>query len=546
MSKITVNLTEQEIVVPSTSGDVPASPYTGLFTGAGQASGAVIGVGALLLLFAAIGITIKVVNKNKAHRNFAKNTKFHISKAPIIGLSVLVVALVGVGFAAFHAESNTGSASAAGDSGDTLKIAVDDAELNIVPSADGTFGTVLQSVKVTVPTEAGYTLGVYADSAGLVNEENKKSAIVGVEDSATGAALTANTWGFSLEKPDSETAKVWSAMPSSETDLAVLRNVQAATDKDDTTKVYYGVNANTDLPLGKYSTVINYVAVANNPVTYMQDVATIKAELTEVGDTMQAVDKRDDKTYWVTKMADGNIWMAQNLDLDLDSTKTYTSADTNVSANWKPSSSTRSQVSAWEDNITTPESYDPGDVYYYNSAAEGNDILYSSLNDCVAAHHTSDECAHYHVGNYYNWSAAVADNDTSDIATRYYNAPGSICPAGWNLPMGTDANNTAASREYNTLLYAAGVAGSATDSGYATQGFNKIRSNPLYFVRSGYVRDSLLQGGQVGQYWTSTVDDFGTAQLQSFKMIFNSTVLHPAAAVSSTAADGVSVRCMLK
>ena len=78
MSKITVNLVDQGIAVPD----------TGQFTSTTGANGAVIGVGALLLLFAVIGIGIKLVNKNKAHRIFSKNTKFHISKAPIIGLSV--------------------------------------------------------------------------------------------------------------------------------------------------------------------------------------------------------------------------------------------------------------------------------------------------------------------------------------------------------------------------------------------------------------------------------------------------------------------------
>ena len=533
MSKITVNLVDQGIAVPD----------TGQFTSTTGANGAVIGVGALLLLFAVIGIGIKLVNKNKAHRIFSKNTKFHISKAPIIGLSVLIVALAGAGFAMFHGESSTGSVSAASDSGDTLTIAVDDAELDIAPSADGAFGAVMQAVKVTAPTEAGYTLGVYADSADLVNEEDKKSVIAGLEESAVNVALTANAWGFSLEKTEDAATAVWSAMPSAGTGLAILKNTQTATAKDDTTNVYYGVNANTDLPLGKYSTVINYVAVANNPVIYMQDVATVKAELTEVGDTMEAVDMRDNKTYWVTKMADGNIWMAQNLDLDLDSTKTYTSEDTDVSTTWKPSSSTHPQDEpTWEKSTTAPESYDPGDVYYYNSATTGDDIAYSSLEDCIADNHTSDECAHYHVGNYYNWSAAIADNDTSDMNTAFENAPGSICPAGWNLPMGTDANSTAASREYNALLYAAEVAESDTGNGYTAQGFNMIRSNPLYFVRSGNYNGIAENATQIGEYWTKTLDQSKSAYL----MRFNTQTVWPASGVAAGTSRGISVRCMLK
>ena len=48
------------------------------------------------------------------------------------------------------------------------------------------------------------------------------------------------------------------------------------------------------------------------PVT-MQETTKIKAKLTNVGDTMQATDTRDGKKYWITKLADGNIWMTQNL-----------------------------------------------------------------------------------------------------------------------------------------------------------------------------------------------------------------------------------------
>ena len=34
--------------------------------------------------------------------------------------------------------------------------------------------------------------------------------------------------------------------------------------------------------------------------------------------TKQLRDIRDGKYYWVTKLADGNCWMTQNLDLDLN------------------------------------------------------------------------------------------------------------------------------------------------------------------------------------------------------------------------------------
>ena len=60
-------------------------------------------------------------------------------------------------------------------------------------------------------------------------------------------------------------------------------------------------------------------------------------ELQNNGDSMQVIDQRDGKKYWVTRLADGNIWMTQNLDFDIvadeqDSTviKTLTSEDTDL------------------------------------------------------------------------------------------------------------------------------------------------------------------------------------------------------------------------
>ena len=42
--------------------------------------------------------------------------------------------------------------------------------------------------------------------------------------------------------------------------------------------------------------------------------STICADAAE-NDTAQLTDTRDGKKYWVTKLADGNCWMTQNLDL---------------------------------------------------------------------------------------------------------------------------------------------------------------------------------------------------------------------------------------
>lgn len=48
----------------------------------------------------------------------------------------------------------------------------------------------------------------------------------------------------------------------------------------------------------------------------MQNIAQHKDELV-LEQQYQMMDKRDNKIYWVAKLADGNVWMTQNLDYDL-------------------------------------------------------------------------------------------------------------------------------------------------------------------------------------------------------------------------------------
>ena len=48
------------------------------------------------------------------------------------------------------------------------------------------------------------------------------------------------------------------------------------------------------------------------------------------------VDIRDNKLYYVSKLKDGHCWMTQNLDLEIDTTRTYTHNDTDLG--WDPDS----------------------------------------------------------------------------------------------------------------------------------------------------------------------------------------------------------------
>ena len=158
----------------------------------------------------------------------------------------------------------------------------------------------------------------------------------------------------------------------------------------------------------------------------------------------QLVDIRDHKLYWVAKLADGKCWMTQNLDFDIDNANTapLNSNNTDISTTasgsgiynttggytidsnniwtWTPANSaitanhtiSGASVSNWTSSDITPYSAEGGDVYYYTSNSSSNDSVFNSLAECATNGRTEAECKHYHRGNYYNWTAAIATNNS--------------------------------------------------------------------------------------------------------------------------------------
>ena len=314
----------------------------------------------------------------------------------------------------------------------------------------------------------------------------------------------------------------------------------------------------------------------------MQDMSdTICQSITRTGGATatQLVDLRDQKLYWVAKLKDGHCWMTQNLDLSiggtgvaaLNSNNTDISTDPNVYANngiysdytvnngvytWNPVSTaitsnyylngTTVRPSAWPtDNYTAPYSLEGGVGYVYSSGSSSNDTKYTSLASCATGGRTEAECKRYATGNYYNWTATIASNNSTNIgSTPEEIATNSICPKGWRLPNASQTDN--ANNEFGRMLYETGITASLSNGnnsvGYATNGLNKIRSNPYYFVRSGYI----IPGGDSygfgvnGYYWSSTANSNTIA----YNLIFNSTDIYPTR--NSTRDFGRSVRCVAR
>ena len=259
-----------------------------------------------------------------------------------------------------------------------------------------------------------------------------------------------------------------------------------------------------------------------NGIKTMQEMTPRICADAQENDTIMLEDARDGKMYWIAKLADGNCWMTQSLELDLTSGEVLTPADSDVSTNWDPGvttytsankgSSVYSAVQSWNlgeavwitpdnssgcseiaDNLNNP-SCQP----YWQDVSSWTPMTEYRADGVIYDASTQTYDAHYLAGNYYSWEAATAGTGHS-YTTRGDKAPDSICPAGWELPTSYSTYNSTPGSFYN-LLSKYGLTSSPTS------GNNNIVKAPLFFVRSGYVdpyMGDLFSAGSSGGYRSS-------------------------------------------
>ena len=283
-------------------------------------------------------------------------------------------------------------------------------------------------------------------------------------------------------------------------------------------------NANSTYTVGSGSATIEFA-----PIAYMQDFTTLtSSEKTIVLNSMplnqqyQLTDNRDNKVYNVSKLADGNVWMNQNLDHDIVTTANfYTPQNTDIPATWTAQTATHAtNDTTWGYLQDAPESYDPGDLCW-------NGTIAPSINGTLSTY--TEACGsdkHYHIGNYYNWTATVAMNDSSSYTTDEQDVDQSICPAGWRLP--TYSGNKSYDNLVTTLNLTSGTSGN-------------IQNAPVYFVYGGawFASSSLLASGSY--YWSSVVNGDNHAYDFYFDV---SGFVDPS--IANTRDNGFSVRCVAR
>ena len=206
-------------------------------------------------------------------------------------------------------------------------------------------------------------------------------------------------------------------------------------------------------------------------------------------------DIRNNSVYTVAKLADGNCWMTQNLDI---TGKEITPNDSNVNANFMiPTSST----SGFSDS-TIAYAYSSGDSYF---------------------------------GAYYSWTAATAGTNGSTY---------DICPKNWRLPTQTEydtliGKGASTSNVQNNDKSGRWVGGSEPSG---TNIIGNVSNGVAFFPANGAYDNGWRQAvGSYGFYWSSTPDDMTSAYDLNWWGTAGSVRTS-----SSGWQNGYSVRCVAK
>ena len=517
---------------------------------------------------------------DKQYKTNSKTDFFYYAFRNILAISIPLVIISTIILSSLHSSAtNSGS--------DNLAITISSSctlssVVNIPHNAEVYNGNYLGDIgKTTITTLCNDGNGYSVYAVGYSNNEEGNNKLINSErpeysiDTGLATSGLTSAWAMKLNNiPDdpsptpptieSDYNDVYGVVPSYWTKVASRASGTTDMAQGSSFTTTYAVYASSSQYAGTYQGQVKYLLThpnSNSQHLFMQDVDTWgNSVLANIGDSIQAIDIRDGKQYWVTRLADGNIWMTQNLDFDIDATRTYTHNDTDLgwdpnnfdaNATWTPDTTNGkynlpvngTSVPGWSNQNNYPYSADPGDVYYYTSNSTSDDIKYTSLSNCTSAGHTEGECGHYHAGNYYNWTAAIASNNSANANNVTGEvAMSSICPKGWRLPNASQTDNEY--NEFGRMFYEAGITAALANGNnsvnYKNGGFNELRSGPYYFVRSGGVGSNLDGPGVASRYWPGVISGNGS----SYTLYFDSSQIAPSNSLSW--GWGRSIRCLAR
>lgn len=483
-------------------------------------------------------------------------------------------------------------------------------DIDVFPETSS--NSVSQPAQLTVATNniTGYTIYLRTtnDTNNLISPDNA-NVIHSIASESALADFQTNSWGFNFSKDLPTSESIYSPIPMQDQELTTTTTMS----NHDVYNLNFGTKIDLSLPAGQYSGSVTISVVANpmiitslSQLKYMQDMTSDICTATPVGTSNQLLDIRDGRSYWVTKMADNNCWMAQNLALEFkdfgdgegmrsiaangSAGAILTNGNTDITTgSWQgmqatkqsvPSSITASATNTSNQNLGKYVLADPtnadvcSDVKTNGTLAActsvgfvdvSNDnwhpgfraqlgtwqnrteeeLITVSPNNPADLNQGGTYDEHYLVGNYYTFNTATAGTGGAYSNTSG-NASSSICPKNWQLPI------RAGEKSYANLLSQYGITNTLT--GTINDTTYNVAGPPFFFVRSGEVYNpggQLRRSGANGLYWTSSrsgSSSSSTAVSDYNVTSYNLGINPTSAAPSSTEGRwlGLSVRCVAR
>ena len=257
-------------------------------------------------------------------------------------------------------------------------------------------------------------------------------------------------------------------------------------------------------------------------------------------------DQRDNNTYAIAKLADGKCWMIENM--RLDNTATGNSDGSLAQGYGGQFAGLASPESPWANNITTANSLYSTDgaddtINIGTSNAGYRFPRYNNQNTSDRASAPATGANTYSYGNYYTWASAIAD--TTHYTSGDHNTT-SICPTGWQIPLGNTSTGDIAQGESDTANRVGGfsyldrkMGGTGKTQSTAADSL-RWRKYPVNFVYSGYVGSgSVNDRGFLGLYWSSTANSSSYA----YDLYFNNSIVYPGTSYGDKYL-GRAIRCV--
>ncbi len=208
-------------------------------------------------------------------------------------------------------------------------------------------------ITANVSNVSSYTLSMQGVSTNLTSENGY--TIPSVTNDVAFTNMPANHWGYNIGNETPSGSTVFSAMPTG-TPTPFYSSGNGAGSINEKKEMYISFAAKVDKrqPEGTYSNRV-VVSIVAQPVqvatfsgiTTMQQMTSSICSAARTHDTTRLRDTRDGRFYWVTKLADGNCWMSQNLQLYLGSASPLNSATSDLGHSvysWTPQFTTTSSL----------------------------------------------------------------------------------------------------------------------------------------------------------------------------------------------------------